>query len=92
VTQQKKINPIHKTNCRFSFKDFIVLSMYPSEPAKALFKELRQVIPVRLTSDPWTPDGSGRAGLVVNGFGSSECSLSFADGADDEHPEVFYAQ
>jgi len=35
-------------------KDYIVLSMTPPEPGKSPFRELRQVIPVRLTTDPWS--------------------------------------
>ena len=33
--------------------------MMPNEPKKAPFKELRQAVPVRLTTDAWTGDGSG---------------------------------
>lgn len=29
--------------------------MCPPDPAKAPFRELRQVVPVRLATDPWTP-------------------------------------
>ncbi|PCH40301.1 hypothetical protein WOLCODRAFT_67744 [Wolfiporia cocos MD-104 SS10] len=41
-----------------TIKDFLVLSMTPPEPTKAPFNELRQVIPVRLTTDPWSADGA----------------------------------
>lgn len=33
--------------------------MTPHDPKKAGFAELRQVIPVRLTTDVWTADGRG---------------------------------
>jgi hypothetical protein len=29
--------------------------MTPPDPVKSTFRELRQVVPVRLTTDPWTP-------------------------------------
>ncbi|KAI0670876.1 hypothetical protein C8Q78DRAFT_1069600 [Trametes maxima] len=38
-------------------KDFVELSMLPPDPAKAPFKEMRLVIPIRLTTDPWSIDG-----------------------------------
>lgn len=37
-----------------SVKDCIVLSIIPPDPVKSPFRELRQVVPVRLTTDPWT--------------------------------------
>lgn len=37
----------------FSVKDYIVLTMTPPDPAKAPFRDLRQIVPVRLTTDPW---------------------------------------
>jgi hypothetical protein len=33
--------------------------MTPLDPQRAVFAELRQVIPVRLTTDVWTADGRG---------------------------------
>ncbi|GBE85295.1 hypothetical protein BKA93DRAFT_789659 [Sparassis latifolia] len=37
----------------FSIKDFLVLGVTPPDPSKAPFGELRQVVPIRLTTDPW---------------------------------------
>jgi len=37
----------------FSVKDYIILTMTPPDPAKAAFRDLRQVVPVRLTTDAW---------------------------------------
>lgn len=36
-----------------------MLSMVPPEPHKAPWKELRLVVPIRLTTDPWVNDGDG---------------------------------
>jgi len=36
-----------------SVKDCIVLSITPPDPVKSPFRELRQEVPVRLTTDPW---------------------------------------
>jgi hypothetical protein len=36
--------------------------MVPTEPKKSSFAELRQVIPVRLTTDVWAPDNIGGGG------------------------------
>ena len=41
-----------------SLKDYLVLSMTPPDPAKTPFNELRQVVPVRLTTDSWSSDGA----------------------------------
>ncbi|EIW59119.1 uncharacterized protein TRAVEDRAFT_71303 [Trametes versicolor FP-101664 SS1] len=38
-------------------KDFIELSMIPPDPVKCPFREMRLVIPIRLTTDPWSSDG-----------------------------------
>ncbi|KAJ4482383.1 hypothetical protein J3R30DRAFT_3459026 [Lentinula aciculospora] len=40
-------------------KDCILFSMTPHEAQKAPFSELRQVIPIRLTTDAWSSDGTG---------------------------------
>ncbi|KAI0365704.1 hypothetical protein BV20DRAFT_1038757 [Pilatotrama ljubarskyi] len=37
-------------------KDFIELSMMPPDPPKAPFTQMRLVIPIRLTTDPWSMD------------------------------------
>ncbi|KAH7927817.1 hypothetical protein BV22DRAFT_1060350 [Leucogyrophana mollusca] len=41
-----------------SVRDYMVLSVCPPDPVKAPFKELRQVVPIRLATDLWTEDGS----------------------------------
>lgn len=55
-----------------TIKDFIVLSMTPPEPLKAPFGELRQVVPIRLTTDPWSMDGTGQA------FAASDYSIALS--------------
>ncbi|KAI5123381.1 hypothetical protein M0805_006089 [Coniferiporia weirii] len=40
-------------------KDFIVLSMNPPDPSKSPFSDTRLVIPIKLTTDPWSPDAFG---------------------------------
>ncbi|KAI0784813.1 hypothetical protein C8Q75DRAFT_370739 [Abortiporus biennis] len=57
VNQQIKIGGF-KAGGLF-IKDCIVLSMSPPDPVKTPFGELRNVIPIRLTTDPWSDDGSG---------------------------------
>ncbi|KAF5382443.1 hypothetical protein D9615_002714 [Tricholomella constricta] len=42
-----------------SVKDCILFSMTPPDPQRSPFHELRQVIPVRLTTDAWIADGTG---------------------------------
>jgi len=64
--------------------------MYPSDPSKAPFKELRQVIPVRLTSHPWLPDGNS---LSHGTFEDSASSLTLPiDGDEDTSVELGHAQ
>jgi len=54
-------------------KDCILFSVTPPEPQKSPFAELRQVIPIRLTTDPWSADGLGlRPQSVVSSADSSE--------------------
>jgi len=62
-----------------TLKDFIILSMMPPEPARAPFSELRQVIPIRLTTDPWSTDGAGQA------FSASDFSIALTP--DEAHPD-----
>ncbi|KAH9922872.1 uncharacterized protein BXZ73DRAFT_51201 [Epithele typhae] len=50
-----------------NIKDFIELSMIPPEPARAPFSEMRLVIPIRLTTDPWSSDGS-TAHAIIDDF------------------------
>ncbi|KAH9847954.1 hypothetical protein C2E23DRAFT_846414 [Lenzites betulinus] len=40
-----------------SVKDFVEFSMIPPDPVKCPFKEVRLVIPIRLTTDPWSSEG-----------------------------------
>ncbi|KAI0770205.1 hypothetical protein C8Q74DRAFT_881395 [Fomes fomentarius] len=40
-----------------SVKDFIEFTMAPPDPPKAPFSEMRLVVPIRLTTDPWSVDG-----------------------------------
>ena len=42
--------------------------MMPPDPVKTPFSELRCVVPVRLTTDPWSDDGMGQ-------FASTEYSV-----------------
>ncbi|PPQ92855.1 hypothetical protein CVT25_004343 [Psilocybe cyanescens] len=42
-----------------SVKDCILLTVNPADPSKSPFSELREVVPIRLSTDPWTPNGSG---------------------------------
>ncbi|KAF8158178.1 hypothetical protein B0H34DRAFT_707732 [Crassisporium funariophilum] len=42
-----------------SVKDCILLTVNPIDPGNAPFFDMRQVIPVRLSTDPWTPNGAG---------------------------------
>jgi hypothetical protein len=36
-----------------------VLSMTPPDPTKCPFNDMRLVVPIRLTTDPWAHDGFG---------------------------------
>jgi len=40
-------------------QDCIVFTVTPLDPVKAPFSELRELIPVRLSTDHWVPNGSG---------------------------------
>lgn len=42
-----------------SVKDCIVFTVTPLDPVKAPFSELRELIPVRLSTDQWIPNGAG---------------------------------
>ncbi|EIN12567.1 hypothetical protein PUNSTDRAFT_141238 [Punctularia strigosozonata HHB-11173 SS5] len=50
-------------------KDYIVLTMTPPDPKQCPFRDLRLVIPVRLTTDIWDGMGDGLA-LGSLGYGS----------------------
>ncbi|TFK52174.1 hypothetical protein OE88DRAFT_1368232 [Heliocybe sulcata] len=63
-------------------KDCIILSMVPPDPKKSPFRELRQVVPIRLTTDGWS---------VAQAFGSSEYSVpSNPDDYVEAQPELGY--
>ncbi|EPQ51092.1 hypothetical protein GLOTRDRAFT_118131 [Gloeophyllum trabeum ATCC 11539] len=66
-------------------KDCIVLSMVPPDPKKSPFVELRQVVPIRLTTDSWS---------VVNpGMTESEYSVpSNPEDYVEAQPELGYYQ
>jgi len=57
----------------FSVKDYILLSMTPTDPGKAPFMDLRLTIPIKLTTDPWSGDGGDdRIAIGVTGYGDAE--------------------
>lgn len=62
-----------------SLKDYLVLSMTPPDPAKTPFSELRQVVPVRLTTDSWSSDGAGQT------FSASDYSIPIL-ASESRHP------
>jgi len=62
-----------------SLKDYLVLSMTPPDPAKTPFNELRQVVPVRLTTDSWSSDGAGHT------FSASDYSIPIL-ASESRHP------
>ncbi|KAI0917450.1 hypothetical protein AcW1_007354 [Taiwanofungus camphoratus] len=66
----------------FSVKDCIVVTVTPPEPTKAPFSELRQVVPIRLTTDPWSNDGMGQ------GFTMADYSLPPTP--EEVYPELRY--
>ncbi|KAJ3553978.1 hypothetical protein NM688_g3342 [Phlebia brevispora] len=63
-----------------SIRDSIVLAMIPPDVTKSPFDELRCVVPIRLTTDPWTHDGSGDLAPSEYSIPSSE------DEAHCQHP------
>lgn len=66
-------------------QDFIVLSMHSPDPAKSPFSDLRLVVPIKLTTDPWSADEFG-PDVGVAGYSDS------SDHGLDEHepPELGY--
>ncbi|KAF5315366.1 hypothetical protein D9619_007113 [Psilocybe cf. subviscida] len=42
-----------------SVRDCIILTVTPPDPGKALFCDTRLAVPIRLTTEPWTPNGAG---------------------------------
>lgn len=64
-------------------KDYVVLQMNPPDPGKSSFTDMRLVVPVKLTTDPWTADEYGaELGMHIAGYG---------DGSDpdiDDSPEL----
>lgn len=63
-------------------QDCIVVTVTPPEPTKAPFSELRQVVPIRLTTDPWSNDGMGQ------GFTMADYSLPPTP--EEVYPELRY--
>jgi len=59
ITTDKSIKVAGFRAAGLSLKDCIVFTVTPFDISKSAFHELREVIPVRLTTDPWTPDGTG---------------------------------
>ena len=59
--------------------------MHPPDPAKSPFSDLRLVVPIKLTTDPWSADEYG-PDMGVAGYSDS------SDPALDEHepPELSY--
>ncbi|KAJ7923323.1 hypothetical protein B0H13DRAFT_1980393 [Mycena leptocephala] len=55
-----------------SVQDCILLTVTPPEGTKAPFVGIREVIPVRLTTDAWTEDGRGISVARRSGSGSPE--------------------
>ncbi|KAF9533091.1 hypothetical protein CPB83DRAFT_845820 [Crepidotus variabilis] len=45
-----------------SVKDSLLFTITPPEVTRSPFWELREAIPIRLTTDPWTPDDNNIAG------------------------------
>lgn len=59
-------------------KDVLLLTMTPPDLQKSAFMDLRQSIPIRLTTDPWTTDGTG-IGLDRDTPDLSDGSRSYAE-------------
>jgi len=57
-----KIEPVKVTGFKIaglSVQDCLLLTVTPPDVTKAAFIGIREMIPVRLTTDPWTEDGRG---------------------------------
>lgn len=77
---------LHLLQPETSQKDCIVLSMVPPDPSKSPFRELRQVIPVRLTTDLWSLNNDDHPN-----FDGSEYSVpSTPDDHLEAQPELRY--
>ena len=61
-----------------------MLSMHPPDPARSPFSDVRIVVPVRLSTDPWSADEFG-PDIRIAGYSDSDPAL-------DEHepPELTY--
>ncbi|KDQ25451.1 hypothetical protein PLEOSDRAFT_1113446 [Pleurotus ostreatus PC15] len=77
--------------------DCVILSCTPPEPQKAPFSELRLVVPIRLTTDPYTADGTGIGAQYPNTNGNPTNGHHNLDDLDDDlddkngiPPEEFY--
>lgn len=87
-----KVRPTHSlfgffdtTPYSHRMQDCLLLSMTPPEPQKSPFTELRQVIPVRLTTDVWTANGTG-IGAAAPARSSSEYSVPSSPGDLPDQP------
>ncbi|KLO10909.1 hypothetical protein SCHPADRAFT_906442 [Schizopora paradoxa] len=56
----------------FSVKDYILLSMTPTDPGKAPFMDMRLTIPIKLTTDSWSVSTDERYAIGVTGYGDAE--------------------
>ncbi|KAG5645981.1 hypothetical protein DXG03_004582 [Asterophora parasitica] len=65
-----------------SVKDCILFSTTPPDLSRAPFHDLRQVIPVRLTTDAWADDGTG-VGANHRRTGSDHSVASLLDYAEE---------
>ncbi|RDB14666.1 hypothetical protein Hypma_016341 [Hypsizygus marmoreus] len=75
--------------CGLSVKDCILFSVTPPEPHRCPFHELREVIPVRLTTDVWTADGTG-IGVRRRTISENSVPSMLDEYAEDTHPTLNY--
>ena len=61
-------------------QDFILFTVNPHDPKKSPFRDLRQVIPVRLTTDTCSGNGAG-VGILP----AFEYSVPSSPGDTDDH-------
>ncbi|KAF9464105.1 hypothetical protein BDZ94DRAFT_1162704 [Collybia nuda] len=72
-----------------TIKDCILFSMAPYDLRRAGFEEVRQVIPVRLTTDVWTADGRGIGARGLHN-GSDYSVPSTPEELEDAQPGLHY--
>ncbi|KAJ7780966.1 hypothetical protein B0H16DRAFT_603113 [Mycena metata] len=81
------IEPIKVTgflSAGLSVQDCILFTVTPPDVTKAAFVGIREVVPVRLTTDPWTEDGRG--------FSAARSSFSVPSSPEEQsilEPESF---